>query len=192
MEAMNTFKKEARVRQLCSQFAVLWGQCKTKEDYVKLSLIPQSVPYIATSSYNGWGISTDDIYENFSTVINGNKTIKDIDGIKNITGALYVKYDNKEKKIKENIVHIMETLDTTFTIQKTKCPKIYVSNNSNIKIKCNGYNTVSLALFDNSFVDISEVESNTKIRITKYSENCTVVYDEDKSNITFINKTLNI
>lgn len=53
MEAMNTFKKEVVFRQLCSQFAVLWGQCKTQEDYVKLSL-PQSIPYIATSSYNGW------------------------------------------------------------------------------------------------------------------------------------------
>src|SRR5574344_2118435 len=173
MDSMSKFKKEARKRRLCSSFAILWGQCKTKEDYVKLSLIPQSIPYVATSSYEGWGLSTDDICNNFSHIINGKK-------------------NNKNKKIRENIIHIMETLNSTFVVEKTQCPMIYVSNNSNIKIEANGFNTISLFVFDNCFVDVSNIASNTKILITKYSSNCTVVSNENNDNITYFNKPLNI
>src|SRR5574344_512659 len=192
MDSMSKFKKEARKRRLCSSFAILWGQCKTKEDYVKLSLIPQSIPYVATSSYEGWGLSTDDIYNNFGHIINGKKTIKNIDGIENTKGALFLRYDNKNKKIRENIIHIMETLNSTFVVEKNQCPMIYVSNNSNIKIEANGFNTISLFVFDNCFVDVSNIASNTKILITKYSSNCTVVSNENNDNITYFNKPLNI
>ena len=192
MEFMKDFKNQARSRRLCSQYAILWGQCKTKEDYVRLSLMPSSIPYIATSSLKGWGVSTDDIYNNFGDIINGKKTIKDIDGVKDTTAVLYVKFDGKKKQIKENIVHIMETIGTIFTIKETKCPAIHVSNNSSIKIKGEGYNTISLHLYDNSNVDITDVKTTTKIFCYKYSQQCTVTCDETKVDIKFINKELKL
>lgn len=192
MEVMNKFKKEARIRNLCSNFALLWGQCKTKEDYVRLSLIPQSIPYIATSSYDGWGISTEDIYANFSSVINGKRVYKNIDGIENTKGVLYVKYNNKTKRIKENIVHIMDSTNSTFIVEKTQCPMIYISNNSNVKIEANGYNTISLYLFDNCLVDITNIKPDTKVLITKYSDNGKLITNNNVSNITYFKKPIEI
>ena len=60
MPTFETFKDNAIERNLCSDYIDALRECKSdKLKLFELSLIPQSIPYIATSIYEGWGMDIE-------------------------------------------------------------------------------------------------------------------------------------
>ena len=54
------------------------------------------------------------------------------------------------------------------------CPFFYISNDSDVNISLDGFNYVSIYLFDNSKVTIDDSDEDSKVVIYKYSDNAQV------------------
>lgn len=160
---------------LCSEYKASWRKCgDNKEMLVRLSLSQQALPFVATHAYQKKGLTKEYIKDNFRDYING-YVLEDCDGIKGYTYALYVDwgYDN-DLDIKTDVSSIMWCIDTNIIVPKCKCPTIYISNSSSVRLICNGYNTVNVKLFDDSKIILDDVDEDSNVTIYKYSDKASV------------------
>lgn len=164
MREIETFKKEALRRNLCRDFHSLWDQMETKEDFLRFSLNPKSISYVALSTWEGWGLSTEYIKKEFSKHINGNKRADD-------NASLYCRAEG------QHVVDCLENniMDTAgvFIVPKTKCPILHVNNNSDIDIDCEGMNVVKIYMYDKSKIRV-KIDSTCKVFVMLLSDNAEI------------------
>ena len=179
-DEMLKFKKNALLgnistEPLCQAYKQAWRMCgDDKEMLVKLALKQQSIPYLSHACYKNLGLTKEYIKEHFNEYING-KILEDCDGVKGYTYALYVdwNYDN-DLEIKTDVSSLMWCVDTNVIVPKCKCPTIYVSNKSKVRLVCDGYNTVNVKLFDESELIVEDMDENSEVVVYKYSNKAKV------------------
>ena len=158
------FKNAAQKRDLCATFNDMWSTINTHEDFVRFSLNPKSISYVALSTYEGWGLSTDFIEKEFSKYINNPNVSLD-------NGNLFCKANEKYTVFStEN--NIMDSTGV-FIVPKTKCPIFHVNNKSNVEINCEGMNIVKIYLYDISSVNIN-IKLNCKVFVMSLSEHSNI------------------
>ena len=155
---------------LCAEYKNEWRGCgDNKEKLVKLVLRQQSQPYFLSHCYQGKGLSKEYILKEYGDFINGNRVINDADGVDGYTYSLYVGY-NGDFSVPTNICTMMWCNNTNVTIEKTRCPTLYVGVNSDVHISLDGFNCPRIYLFDNSKVTIDDGDMESKVIIYKYSK----------------------
>lgn len=164
---------------LCDEYKRLWSACgDNKEKLLSLALRQQSIPYFVTACHKGLGLSKDFIKREYKDLING-YVAKDVEGVEGYTYGLYVDWDyENDLEIKTDVTSIMWTIGANVVVPKTKCPTIYVSNRSKVHLICEGFNSVTIKLFDDSEVVIEDSDDNSEITVYRYSNKCVV--DEGK------------
>lgn len=171
---MFNFYKNALTENLCHDYKGLWQAANgDKEKLVRLALQQQSIPYFADFCYRGKGLSKDYILQEFGDYINGKYIAQDCDDVDGYTYELYVDY-NGILSISNDVSHIMWSNISQATINATKCPILYISNNSTINISTEGYNSVRIYLFDESNVVLDDIDDESDVLIYRYSDKCSV------------------
>lgn len=172
---MFQFYKNALMNNLCDEYKGMWQTANTdKEKLVKLAMMQQSIPYVATYCYNGNGLTKEYIETKFKDYINGKKTLHDCDGINGYTYGLYVGYSG-DINVCDDVLSLMWCNDTLASVDTSKCPIIYVNNKSTCYLAANGYNTIRVYLFDESEINLSDIDETSEVVIYRYSANCRVV-----------------
>jgi hypothetical protein len=158
---------------LCAEYKGLWQAAShDKLNLVRLAMSQQAIPHVATYAYEGRGLSREYLLREFKDYING-YTIHDADGVNGYTYGLYVDWLSDDDMIADkDVMHIMFTKDANVVIPRTKCPIIYVSNCSNVRITCEGYNSPRVYLFDESMVIVDDTDEDTNVLIYKYGKRC--------------------
>ena len=78
-------------------------------------------------------------------------------------------------------------------IKETKCPILYISNNSTINLTCEGFNSPKIYLFDNSKVILRDMDATCNVTILKYSDKAQVVVGKYAiGKVKEFNKTLRL
>ena len=156
MNAIETYYKNSLLDDLCADYRGRWQRCHDKESLLKLSLSRQAIPHVVTYAYQG-------------------KAVHDADGVDGYTTGLYVDYNpNEDLIVDKDTVSIMWTVGASVVVPETKATTIYVSNKSKVHLVCDGYNSVSIYLFDKSEVTIEDVDVESTITIYKYSKDAKV------------------
>jgi hypothetical protein len=159
---------------LCASYKAALRQCgDDKEMLVRLALQQQSMPYVSTACYKKLGITKEYITKNYAEYINGNKTFDDVEGVSGYTYQMYVDYD-KDFFITSDVTTLMWCNNPCVTILETKCPTIYISNNSSVRLNGEGFNTINIKLFDDSKLMIDNLFSNSDVIVYKYSNSASV------------------
>ncbi len=159
---------------LCAQYKTAWRTCGDDKDaLVRLVLKQQAIPYFNHACYHGVGLSKSYVLSAFSEYINGKKTYEDIEGVSGYTYQIYADY-NEQLLVSADVTSIMWSNSLEAVIPKTKCPRIYVSNSSDVHITLDGYNSPAIYLFDNSKVTIEDGDEESQVLVYKYSKEATV------------------
>lgn len=176
MDELLKYRKAALVNGLCNEYKGYWqaaGNDKLK--LITLAMCQQSIPHVATYAYNGQGLTKEYILDNFKDYINGKTKILDADGVEGYTYALYIA-ENRILVPPVDVSHLMWCKDITLQINACKCPFLYISNNSDIRLVLNGFNNVKIYLFDESSLTIDDADETCSATIYKYSDKCNVKY----------------
>jgi len=198
---LNYFFKNCIERKLCKEYVLLWRNCKTKKDFVDLSLRMSSIPFIADSIYNGWGLSVEFIKDYFADFINGKYIGYDVDCIKKVDKENKLKkyfntliYCNYKDKIifNENIIHVINSDCDLHISFNNEIKIVFISNKSNVKLHLTECATTTIYLFDESKVTVVEDTEHTLTSFYKYSDRCSIVQIETKGKYLFYNKDLKI
>ena len=159
---------------LCASYKAALRQCSNdKEMLIRLALQQQSMPYVSTACHKKLGITKEYITKNYAEYINGNKTFDDVEGVSGYTYQMYVGYD-KDFFITSDVTTLMWCNNPCVTILETKCPTIYISNNSSVRLNGEGFNTINIKLFDDSKLMIDNLFSNSDVIVYKYSNSASV------------------
>ena len=184
------FYKNSLSRDLCKEYSNLFKKRgDDKDELFKLCMERQSIPYLATSIYEGWGVSIDYLKEAYKRYLNGRYTLNALSGGQSYSYQLWCDYRGS-MKVKSATTHLLRCTGDA-EIQKNTCPYIYISNKSNINIKPQGYNTVFIYLFDESIVNIDNTNEFSNIIIYRYSDNTKVIAG-DTMNVKQFDKTLRL
>ena len=170
------YYKAALVNGLCSDWKGYWqaaGDDKLK--LITLAMSQQAIPHVATYAYNGIGITKEYIETEFKDYINEKTPILDADGVDGYTYALYIA-ENRILKPSADVLHLMWCKDITVELNACKCPFLYISNNSDIKLTLDGFNSPKIYLFDESTLTIEDADETCSATIYKYSDKCNVKY----------------
>ena len=151
----------------------MWSNCHgDKEKLTRLVLMQQSAPYFATFCYNGAGLSKDYCLREFGDYING-RIFRDCDGVKGYSYAMYIS-PSEAVEMHVDVAQILWSEDLEVTIPETKCPTIYISNKSSVRLTLEGYSSARIYLFDESKVTIEDADDTCDVIVYKYSEKATV------------------
>lgn len=188
------FYRNAILKDLCYEYKLEWKKkMDDLEEMLKLSLRQQSIPFFATATYEGWGLSVEYLEKTFKDYINSEYTAYDCDGsgVENIGSALYVNHPFEVIVSPDVYVYHFMDCNCCIKVPQTKCPTFYLSNKCNIDLKLFGFSSIRVYLFDKSEINISDVPSNCNIIIYKYSPDCKVCY-ERSPNIHIFSKELKL
>lgn len=170
------YYKAALVNGLCSEWKGYWqaaGDDKLK--LITLAMAQQSIPHVVTYAYNGCGVTKEFIETEFKDYINEKIPILDADGVDGYTYALYIA-QNRILRPSADVLSLMWCNDITLQLNACKCPFLYISNNSNIKLVLDGFNSPKIYLFDESSLTIEDADETCSATIYKYSDKCNVKY----------------
>lgn len=160
---------------LCSKYKSAWRKCgDDKEMLMRLALSQQAQPFVATHAYMQNGITKDYVKTQFKDYING-YTFMNCDGVDGYSYGLYVDWDKENDLVADkDVVGIMWTKEVNIIIPQTKCTTIYVSNRSNVHLVGDGYNSIRIYLFDESFINLDDFDEESSILVYKYSKDARV------------------
>ena len=170
------YYKAALVNGLCSDWKGYWqaaGDDKLK--LITLAMSQQAIPHVATYAYNGIGITKEYIETEFKDYINEKTKILDADGVDGYTYALYIT-QNRILRPSVDVSSLMWCKDITLELKTAQCGFIYVSNNSDIRLVMDGFNSPRIYLFDESTITIEDADETCSATIYKYSDKCKVNY----------------
>lgn len=179
MDELLEFKKNAILgkisgQPLCEEYKAALRKCgNNKELLVRLALMQQCTPYLSHACYEGMGLTKEYILNNFGELINGKRTFENVEGVDGYTYQLYVGH-NQDFDITADVTSLMWCDSPQVVIAQTKCPTIYISNSSKVRLICNGYNTVNVKLFDDSKIVLDDVDEESNVTIYKYSNKASV------------------
>lgn len=170
------YYKAALVNGLCSDWKGYWqaaGDDKLK--LITLAMSQQAIPHVVTYAYNGIGITKEYIETEFKDYINEKTPILDADGVDGYTYALYIA-QNRILRPSVDVSSLMWCKDITLELKTAQCGFIYVSNNSDIRLVMDGFNSPRIYLFDESTITIEDADETCSATIYKYSDKCKVNY----------------
>lgn len=167
------FLKDAYNSGLCKDYRDEIRNChENKLKLAQLAMRQQAIPWMA-SKLNQGVVTKDEIKTFFKDYING-VILHDCDCVDGYTYMWYV--DNgKGFMIKSDVTHISFCNDIDVFVPKTRCPTIYVSNDSKINLTCDGYSSVRIYIFDTSTVFVRDCEDTCNVTVYKYSDKAKVV-----------------
>ena len=170
------FIKNAYTSGLCNEYRDEIRNCHDdKLQLIRLALRQQSIPWVATKIHEGV-VSKEYLQTAFSKYLNG-FILNDCDGVSNYTYSWFVDWDcNKQLILSVDVAHISHTKGTTIIFPQTKCPIVYISNESNVNFVCEGFNGVRIYLLDSSTITIEDADETCSATIYKYSDKCKVNY----------------
>lgn len=168
------FLKDAYSNGLCNEYKDELRRChEDKLELMRLAMRQQSIPFVATKMFEGV-VKKDYLLNTFGEYLNG-YVLKDCDNVKDYTYTWYVGYDYaNDIEVKTDVVHISCTDSAQVVVESTKCPTLYISNNSKVNLVCEGYNSVRVYLLDNSKLVIDDIDEESTVTIYKYSDKCEV------------------
>ena len=179
MDKLLEFKKNAILgkisgQPLCEEYKAALRKCgNNKELLVRLALMQQCTPYFSHACYESMGLTKEYILNNFGELINGKRTFENVEGVDGYTYQLYAGYD-KDFEITADVTSLMWCNGSQIVIKPTKCPTVYISNKSKVRLVCDGYNTVNVKLFDESKLIVEDIDENSEIIVYKYSDKAAV------------------
>lgn len=167
------FIKKAYAEGLCDDYKnEIRAIQNDNKKLVELALRQQSIPFVATKIY-GSNDALEYIKKEWAEYING-AVLSDCDGVDGYLYAWYVSCDYRAIVAVSDVVHVSHTSNANFAIPECNAITLYVSNDSDINIICDGYNFVRVYLFDKSRVNITDADPDSKIIVYKYSDECDV------------------
>lgn len=175
MNALEEYYKNSLLNNLCGEYKNRWRAAgQDKLELLKLSLCQQSLPHVCTFAYVGKGLTKDYIKANFKEYING-YTVENADGVGGYTYGLFVDYDfDNNLVVDKDVCSLMWCRNTDVVVPATKCPVLYVSNQSDVRIVCEGCNLVRVYLFDESAVTLEDIDEESTVLVYRYSDKATV------------------
>ena len=127
----------------------------------------------------------------FSEYLNG-RVFNDVDGVDGFTSAMYID-PSTDLEISSDTAQLLWCNNINVIIPQTKCPTLYVSNNSDVHFVLDGYNSIRIYLFDESKVVIDDADETCDVRVYKYSNTADVGTGKFfLGNIKIFNKTLRL
>lgn len=168
------FLKNAYSGGLCDEYKDEIRKChEDKLSLVRLAMRQQCVPYVATKMHEGI-ITKEYLQKAFGGFLNG-FVLKDCDGVENYTYAWFVDYDyDNDLVVDVDVSHISFTVGASVVVPKCKSPIVYVSNRSNVHIVGEGFNHITIKLFDTSHVTIEDIDEDSEVVVYSYSEKAVV------------------
>lgn len=177
---MNYFKSEAASRGLCEEYALDWSKCLgDKEKLFTLCVRQQSIPYLATSIVQGWGLSLEYLYNEFADYLNGKYVVKDCEDIQGAKASMYMGKD-MDIVLRDDVMHLCDFKGIAY-VPTCKCTNLYLSNNTEVSLFFyDGLNTLDIYVYDTSKLHIIKMPENCIIRVYKYGEESSI--DNTKTN----------
>lgn len=131
---LKQFKQNALLHNLCKDYTSRWSDDKSKRQLFELACDVNAIEYMAKSHSEGWGLSTDYIYEKFLSYING-KYICQYWNEKGhgYSSALLCKYPDRYYNMTQTLLCVLDS-DLEIGIRPYHFCKIYISGNSHIHI----------------------------------------------------------
>ncbi len=187
------FLKDAYSNGLCNEYKDELRRChEDKLELMRLAMRQQSIPFVATKMFEGV-VKKDYLLNTFGEYLNG-YVLKDCDNVKDYTYTWYVGYDyDNDIDVACDVTHISWTKGNTLVVPKCKAPILYVSNKSDVTIVGDGYNSITIYLFDESKVTLEDFDEETTVTVYKYSDKCEV--EQGKfcfGKVKIFNKTLRL
>lgn len=175
MDEMTSFRKNALLGNMCKEGKDAWFACHgDKEKLVSLCLEQRFIPFFCTYCSEGKGLSKDYILSEYADYINDKKVLYDCDGVHGYSYGLFVDYKADIVVLNVDVAHFMFCDGITISVQETKCPILYISNHSNTRICCDGYNSIKIYVFDDSKVEITDLDKDSSVIVYRYSDDACV------------------
>ena len=173
MNALEKYYKNSLLANLCGEYKSLWRKAGiNKKELVRLALCQQAIPHVATFAYEGKGLTKDYLMSEFKDYING--VVHDgCDGVDNYTYRLFVGYTD-EIRPQTDVTHLMWSDIPIYVVERYKCPIMYLSNKSKVSLIADGYNYIRVYLFDESELEIEDLDDESTVVVYKYSDKCKV------------------
>ena len=169
MDELQRYYKESLLANLCVEYKGYWQKAHgNKEELMRLVLSQQSAPHFATFCYQGKGLTKDYCKQEFGDYING-RVFNDCDGVKGFSYGMFIDVPQVEEMALD-VSQFLWCNDTNVSIPQTKCPRLYVSNRSNLNISLDGYNSIAIYLFDESTINIEDADHESNVIVYKYSK----------------------
>lgn len=173
MDELSFYRKNSILANLCKDWNGRWAACHgDKDKLMRLVLARQAAPHFATFCYNGAGLSKEYCLREFGDYVNG-RIFNDVDGVEGFTSCMYV--DASESlKIASDTTQLLWCDNVDVTVPATKCPALYISNRSVINLNLEGFNIVSVYLFDESVLNVEDADQTCEVIVYKYSSRAEV------------------
>lgn len=194
MDRMQEYYKNALLQNLCTEYKGRWKAAfNNKEALFRMALAQQSLPHLMYFAYHNIGLSQEYLETEFEDYINGKYTAIDADGVAgDYKTTLYVGYKGI-LSLSDDVSCFMWTNISDLRVKPTKAVKIYVGCKSNITLTPQGYNHITLMMFDESHVRVNECDETNIVNVYSYSEDATCECDDYAlAKIKTFNKTLKI
>ena len=179
MDRMQEYYRNAILQNLCAEYKGKWRSASNdKKALFDMAMMQQSLPHLIYFAHNGIGLTKDYVETEFGDYINGKYTAIDVDGVKgNYRTELYVG-ENPLLSLSNDVSCFMWANVPSVKIKPTKAVKIYVGCNSNITLHLQGYNSITLMMFDESQVTIAECDDTNDVTVFNYSSDSVLVTDK--------------
>lgn len=173
MDELQRYYKESLLANLCGEYKGYWQKAHgNKEELMRLVLSQQSAPHFASFCYQGKGLTKEYCKKEFGDYING-RVFNDCDGVKGYSYGMFIDVPQVEDMALD-VSQFLWCDDTNVSIPQTKCPRLYVSNRSNLNISLDGYNSIAIYLFDESTINIEDADNESNVIVYKYSKDAKV------------------
>lgn len=173
MNEMLAFRRNALLADLCKEWNAKWTACHdNKEKLMELVLMQQSAPYFADFCYRGKGLSKEYCLREFGEYLNG-RIFNDVEGSQGYTYAMFIESDDNVI-LDIDVSQFLWCNNIYINVKPCKCPTLYISNKSNVRVSCDGYNNVRVYLFDSSTLSVEDTDENSKVTVYKYSNDAKV------------------
>ena len=179
---------------LCADYKNEWRTCgDDKERLICLAMRQQSIPYVVSHAYKGFGLDKEYIKREFGEYINGH-VLKDCDNVEGYTYQLWVDVKSEEPiALSSDVTSLMYCDDVSVLIPQTKCNTIYVSNRSSVHFTLDGFNSVQIYMFDESNVVIEDCDDTCSVLVYKYNSRANVELGKYcMGKVKIFNKTLRL
>lgn len=175
MDRLFDYFRNALTNGLCNEYKGLWQKARNdKEQLARLGMMQQSFPHLATYAYKGEGLTEDYVKDAFADYINGYTAI-DVDGVEGgYKTQLWAGFDGYIYVDQADVLEFLWCEIEAMSLRTAKAAKIYVACGSTINLSCDGYNNVTIMLFDDSKVCLDDVDKDSHVTIFRYSDKATV------------------
>ena len=176
---MQEYYKNSLLMNLCTDYKEKWrGALGDKKALFDMALAQQSLPHLMYFANNGIGLTKKYLEDEFGEYINGAYTAINADGVDgNYKTTLYVGYKGI-LSLSDDVSCFMWVNIPQIKIKPTKAIKIYVGCKSKITISPQGYNNITLMLFDESQVSIDECDDTNTVLVFNYSKDTLCTTDK--------------